>query len=114
MNVLNRDALEQLERDTSAEVVPLILNRFLGELEQRCADIRAAAASGEVDRVGLEAHSIKSAAKTFGLEQLSENARRLEATADAGEEQAVRAGMDAVLAAAAEARVALQAFLDAT
>lgn len=111
MELLNQQAIEQLERDTSPEIVPVILGRFLGELETRCDAIREALAGADAQRVGLEAHSVKSAARTFGLEQLSEQARLLEEQADAGpgglQDQAGR-----MLAAAKEARSALQAFLD--
>ncbi len=111
MELLNQQALEQLERDTSPEIVPVILGRFLGELETRCAAIRAALESGDAEQIGLEAHSVKSAARTFGLEQLSEQARLLEALADAGAGADLGNHAGAMLDAADAARNALQTFL---
>lgn len=112
MKILRREALEQLQRDTSAEIVPVILNRFLGELERRCQDIRGALQDGDAERVGLEAHSIKSAARTFGLDALSEQALTLEAGADDGQSlDDLEQTANGMLTAAELARKALTEYL---
>ncbi len=111
MEILDRKAIEQLERDTSPEVVPVILERFLGELDQRCANLVSALEANDMERVGLEAHSVKSASRTFGLEVLAASAAELEATADGGNADTVATRAEAMQHAAGDARRALTAFL---
>lgn len=111
LQVLNTAALEQLEKDTSPEIVPVILGKFLEELQKRCADLRTALEAGDAERVGLEAHSVKSAARTFGLEQLSDLARQLEERVHEGQAPALAGPAEEMLAAAEAARAALEGFL---
>lgn len=109
--LLNRAALDQLEKDTSPEIVPMILNKFLQELETRCAAIRESLAAGDVERLGLEAHSIKSASRTFGLEQLSVRALTLEDAVRGADAGAVGGLAEQLLGAAESGAAALRTFL---
>lgn len=111
MTVLNRTALEQLERDTSPEIVPVILSRFLEELQKRCDAIEAALAATAIEPTGLEAHSIKSAARTFGLEDLSSAALCLEEACEAQDGDRVPTLAAELLVSAAAARNAVEAYL---
>jgi HPt (histidine-containing phosphotransfer) domain-containing protein len=73
--------------DLGPELALEILTAFERELGQRLARIGPECA---LDKVGREAHAMKSAASTFGAARLSEAARQLEQACAQGLEDAGR------------------------
>ncbi len=78
---LNLDALRQLESDVGAEMMPLILEQFSKELSGRSGSLLAASQNRDLAAIQAEAHSVKSTARTVGLDELADAASAAEAAA---------------------------------
>jgi len=79
---------------------------FVDETRARIARMTETAGRGSAADVGLDAHSLKSAAATFGLTGLAETARELETACDDGDREraqellaAIEGGVEGALAA---------------
>lgn len=81
---INPIALGQLEADVSAEMVPIILRQFGRELKDRGEALKVAAAAADLDQIALHAHSLKSTARTVGLDEIADCASQCEKAALAG------------------------------
>ncbi len=75
---INTQALQQLRSDVGDEVLPLILDRFCEELGQRAEALREALATSDLKGIGLHAHSVKSTARTCGLDEVADCAAETE------------------------------------
>lgn len=80
---LNQQALQQLRNDVGDDVLPMIIEQFRKELQQRADALRDAIAAGDIEAIGLHAHSVKSTARTCGLDELSDCAAEAETAARA-------------------------------
>jgi HPt (histidine-containing phosphotransfer) domain-containing protein len=94
----------ELQQTAGADFVVELVGTFFEEAPQMLAEIRAALAAGSVERFRRAAHSLKTNANTFGALPLGAKARELEL----GGLPANADGVDALDAAYAEAKAALQ------
>ncbi len=78
---INTQALQQLRSDVGDEVLPMILDRFCEELGQRADSLREALAASDLKGIGLHAHSVKSTARTCGLDEVADCAALTESAA---------------------------------
>ncbi len=77
-SVINENVLTQLEKDTSREVLPTIINIFLDETRARLQDMKALLEQENWQDLSGEAHTLKSSAGSFGAMDLSVLARKIE------------------------------------
>lgn len=70
MNI-NLETWNQLESDVGQEVMPMIVNQFIQELADRSAKLIAAISNKDITSIAEEAHTIKSTARTVGLDEVS-------------------------------------------
>ena len=94
----------ELQQTAGADFVVELVGTFFEEAPQMLAEIRAALAAGSAERFRRAAHSLKTNANTFGALPLGAKARELEL----GGLPADADGVDALDAAYAEAKAALQ------
>jgi len=78
---IDRTALERLRRTLGDADTRELIGTFLSEAPKLLASIRSAAEAGDLERLRLAAHTLKSNAATFGAMPLSEIARALERVA---------------------------------
>ena len=77
-SVINENVLTQLEKDTSREVLPTIINIFLDETRVRLQDMKNLLEQENWKDLSGEAHTLKSSAGSFGAMDLSVLARKIE------------------------------------
>jgi HPt (histidine-containing phosphotransfer) domain-containing protein len=83
-------ALAQLEETVGDRAfVAELLGDFLAELPAQLAELRAALAAGDAERLSRGAHTLKSNAATFGADGLAGACRELEHAAAADSAQLV-------------------------
>ena len=118
--VLDTDTLLQLAQDTSAQMLPRMLEAFRKEAISRVQAISQQHSPPELEQLGREAHSLKSSAGTFGAFDMQQLALELEVACRNGQaavaEQAarkiqqewgrVRVALDQYLADASTAKTA--------
>lgn len=80
--VLDRGALERVERIGGARLVQRMIAAFLEHVPDRVAALRT---SGDADAAGRMAHAIKSSAGNLGLERLRLIAQEIEMRVDLGD-----------------------------
>ena len=78
--------LEELERETSAELVKIVIGVFINETKGRLHVLRDLN-GGPLEEIINASHALKSSSGTFGASQLCEAARRVEDAARAGRDQ---------------------------
>ncbi len=71
-----------------------ILNAFFQDTPRQIEELRVLLENGEAQACGRQAHSIKGAAANVGGERLRQVALEMEKAGDAGDLNAVAAGMD--------------------
>ena len=76
--------LSEMAAGLSRESLLPILGTFIEESRRRVEEVRAALAEGDLARVELHAHSLKSTAATFGTPALQGHALALEVAAAEG------------------------------
>ncbi len=81
--MINDQALRQLEADVGAEMMPMILQQFHQELAQRATNLAAALEAADLAGLRAEAHSVKSTARTVGLDAVADAAAETESAATA-------------------------------
>lgn len=79
--MINDQALRQLEADVGAEMMPMILQQFHQELAQRATNLAAALEAADLAGLRAEAHSVKSTARTVGLDVVADAAAATESAA---------------------------------
>jgi PAS domain S-box-containing protein len=77
--LVDHQALSRLERDTSPDAVPAMLELFLKEMRQRMDAVTGMLADGDLKGIGEQAHAMKSSAGTFGAHRLQLLAEALDA-----------------------------------
>lgn len=90
--------IDQLEKDTSADILPTILNIFTQETEKRLTDIADIQVSQDWNALAEQAHTLKSSAGSFGATELQGAARLLEVHLENSEYQKIHAEMKEFLA----------------
>lgn len=81
--VLDRDALERVQRIGGERLVQRMIGAFLDHVPAR---VDALVAAGDGNDAGRTAHAIKSSAGNLGLERLRLLAQEVEARAELGDE----------------------------
>ncbi len=94
--LLDEAVLTQLAADTGVDLVPGMVDTFLGELDTRLSHIERAINDDDLQRAGDEAHTVKSGAGTFGIPLLQKAAQNLEALCKDGDPLAVREAFERV------------------
>ncbi|MCQ4162584.1 ATP-binding protein [Roseomonas sp. GC11] len=96
--------LRDMAAELGEESCSAIRAEFLRELEERMARLPVLAASGPVEALRREAHSLKSAAAAFGLVGLSRAAAQIESSAAKGSMPDLSAPLAALAVLAAQGR----------
>ena len=78
-DIVNKQALIQLGKDTDPSLLPMLIEDFVKNTEKRCAAICDALESMSSDELEQQAHALGSSAATFGAERLKLTLRALEA-----------------------------------
>lgn len=76
--LVDESVLEQMIRDTSAEVMPILIDHYAEESKARSAVIKQAAISQDTGALEFELHILGSTALALGNRPLSELSRSLE------------------------------------
>ncbi|NQZ09058.1 MAG: Hpt domain-containing protein [Algicola sp.] len=74
--------LAKLAEDVSSEMMPKLIDAFLKELDTRFTIIAEHPLAGNEDQIRMQAHSVKSCARTFGAHDLGELAAEIEMLAE--------------------------------
>ncbi len=92
IDLMDKQTLLILEKETSRELLIEIINVFMGETGERMAGLNEAGKQQSQSLVITQAHAIKSSAGTFGANRLQEAASRVEVLGRQGKlEQAIAA-----------------------
>jgi CheY-like chemotaxis protein/HPt (histidine-containing phosphotransfer) domain-containing protein len=102
--VFASEAFEELAKEIGEDAAAEIRSVFIGETDARLTTFRRLAIDSDRRKIGREAHSLKSAAATFGYHRLSVLAMRLEKSAVRMTESEYRELLDEIDAAYAQAR----------
>ncbi|MBL4726430.1 MAG: response regulator [Rhizobiaceae bacterium] len=84
--VLDITALDQMAEDTSAEMLPELIETFITHARGRFLKIVAAAEKMDLVQLEAEAHALKGSAVTFGAVRLHQLASDLEQASKSGDE----------------------------
>jgi len=109
VRTIDLDALRKELGDD--EIVAEIATVFLQDLPERLDALTRALAAGDLVTATREAHSIKGAARNFGMDRLSAACADLEAAAKRGDGAAAKTAFPAIEATAGEAAAALKTAL---
>jgi HPt (histidine-containing phosphotransfer) domain-containing protein len=93
-----------LAKEIGEDAASEIRSVFIGETDARLMTFRRLAIEQDRKKIGREAHSLKSAAATFGYRRLTVLAMRLEKSAARMTEREYRELLDEIDAAYAQAR----------
>ncbi len=74
--------LAKLSNDVSVEMMPKLIDAFLKELDTRFTIIADNPLAGNEEQIRIQAHSVKSCARTFGANALGELAAEIEKLAE--------------------------------
>lgn len=77
-NLVDESVLEQMIRDTSADIIPILIDHYVEESQTRLIAIKDAATQKDVQALELEVHTLGSTALSLGNRPLGELARDLE------------------------------------
>ena len=112
--VLDASALEKLTRETNATVMRRIIGLFIEETHGRITQISNACQDEDWNRLQREAHSLKSAAGTFGALRLQARAKELDDACRNQQTQRCRELAELVLSLTRESLAAIEAYLAST
>lgn len=76
--IMDKNVLEKLGRDTSAEILPEMVGIFIQELKKRYDNLNTAYQMQCVDNIGAEAHALKSSSGTYGAVRLQNLAIKID------------------------------------
>lgn len=78
LELVDEQILQQMIEDTSAEVIPLLIDHYLEESQQRLAKIYQAIEREDAETVEFETHTLGSSSLALGNRTLSNFARKIE------------------------------------
>ncbi|AIW14143.1 ATP-binding protein [Vibrio tubiashii] len=78
LELVDEQILQQMIEDTSAEVIPLLIDHYVEESEQRLAKIYKAMDDKDKETLEFEAHTLGSSSLALGNRTLSNLARKIE------------------------------------
>jgi len=110
--VIDERELLRLAAETTPEVVPLVVEQFIGEAAVRMQEIAAARESGDVAALGRAAHALAGASASVGAERLRGATKDIELACSAGKGEAALAAADALPPIAMATSAALTAFVE--
>ncbi|WCE31965.1 ATP-binding protein [Vibrio sp. SCSIO 43137] len=84
--VVDEVTLAQLVRDTSAEVVPALIDHYIEEANKHCRVITEADREKDAEKLKFELHTLSSSSKALGNTALSALAKQLELACIQGDE----------------------------
>lgn len=105
--LLDASVLAQLQTDTGADVLKMLVTAFLEELDGRLTTLRDLCTEERWADLRHEAHTIKGSSATFGAAALSQAAKRIENACDDGQVETIKQDVDAFPALARKTRSAL-------
>ncbi|MEZ8307009.1 Hpt domain-containing protein [Vibrio splendidus] len=76
--LVDESILEQMIRDTSAEIIPILIDHYVEESQIRLDAVRQAAKNNDIQALEFEVHTVGSTALALGNRPLSVLARTLE------------------------------------
>lgn len=104
---------ERLIEDVGEEILPELIDTFLGELNTRAEKLEQAASERDLPTLAAQAHPLKSSSANFGAMGLSQLASEIESTARAGEARAVKIVEASIADMIKATRAALLAVMEA-
>jgi CheY-like chemotaxis protein/HPt (histidine-containing phosphotransfer) domain-containing protein len=110
--LLSESTLAELNDNLGVELVPRMIQGFLGELERRIDRLHDAIQAQNLVDASADAHSLKGSAGTFGAAALQECARRLELACRAQDMTTVQDLLPMVIATAQRTRLVMQSRYD--
>jgi CheY-like chemotaxis protein len=84
---VNEMVLQQLVRDTSADIVPKLLLGYIEDTQKRLQQIKGAVSHSDSGKLELEAHTLSSSAGAYGNTALLELAQHIECLCRRGESE---------------------------
>jgi two-component system, sensor histidine kinase and response regulator len=106
--LLSEETLTDLNDNLGMELVPRMIQGFLGELERRIDRLLDAIQAQNLVEASADAHSLKGSAGTFGAAALQEGARRLELACRAQDMTTVQVLLPMLIATAQRTRLMMQ------
>lgn len=76
--LVDESVLEQMIRDTSADIIPILIDHYVEESQTRLVAIQEAATNKDAKTLEFEVHTLGSTALSLGNRPLGELARALE------------------------------------
>ena len=76
--LVDESVLEQMILDTSADIIPILIDHYVEESQNRLVAIQEAATSKDAQTLEFEVHTLGSTALSLGNRSLGELARALE------------------------------------
>lgn len=76
--LVDEPVLQQMIKDTSADILPALIEHYIQESEVRIANITRAIGSGDIATLEFEVHTLGSSALALGNRSLSRCARAIE------------------------------------
>lgn len=86
---INDASWEQLKKDVGLEVFPLIIDSFVQEIETHTINLTQAISGQDIQQIGSLAHSLKSSARTLGLDAIADCAQTTETLAQSSDDKSV-------------------------
>ncbi|MEZ9700924.1 Hpt domain-containing protein [Vibrio sp. 10N.261.46.E12] len=76
--LVDESVLEQMIRDTSADIIPILIDHYVEESQTRLVAIKEAATQKDAQTLEFEVHTLGSTALSLGNRPLGELSRALE------------------------------------
>jgi HPt (histidine-containing phosphotransfer) domain-containing protein len=110
--VIDPVTFQALKEMSGADFMPELIDTFLDDAPHMIGELRRTLAAGDVEAFRRTAHSFKSNCRTFGANQLAQEARELEFIARENRLADVRDKLDQLAADYAEVASALKGLRD--
>ncbi|MEZ8724322.1 Hpt domain-containing protein [Vibrio pomeroyi] len=78
LELVDESVLEQMIRDTSADIIPILIDHYVAESQTRLVAIREATSNRDAQTLEFEVHTLGSTALSLGNRPLGELSRALE------------------------------------
>ncbi|ROR26930.1 signal transduction histidine kinase [Vibrio crassostreae] len=78
LELVDESVLEQMIRDTSADIIPILIDHYVTESQTRLLAIREATSNRDAQTLEFEVHTLGSTALSLGNRPLGELSRALE------------------------------------
>ncbi|MEF1340452.1 Hpt domain-containing protein [Vibrio rotiferianus] len=92
--LVDETILQQMIKDTSADIIPMLIDHYIDESKQRLANIEQAVLTHNLEQLEFEVHTLGSSALALGNRALSRLARDIEKLCLDGESQQAIAKCD--------------------